>query len=155
VRDGEKAVARLCGVLSRYIDETVLTSLEVKRARRELRAEFPDATGEGPEVGRCGILALTPTRVLLFNAKHTMFMSVPKPKLLLGSWSRDKVRADVRSRRVPIAASGGWAVAAPDLHAVHLQVRDEGIDIVIEAGVGDAATGPLTRIVQEAAGSGD
>jgi hypothetical protein len=78
---------------------------------------------------------------MLFDAKPGIFRNIPKPKKLFGSWPREKVRLDVRSRSVAIAASGGWTVAAADMHALRLQVRDDGVDIVIEAGIGDAASG--------------
>jgi hypothetical protein len=142
----EKAVGRVRAALAGHLVEEVVTGLEVMNARRrEVRWEFPDATGKGPRFRGWAVLALTPTQVVLFgsNQRRPFF----RKKTLLGTWSRDSIR--VRTIIVEVAPR---TEAARDIYAIRLRAIDESVDIVLETYVRKHTTAPLETLVRATGG---
>ena len=100
--------------------------------------------GVGPKVGRYGLLAMTATRLLLFDAKPAVRNMFVRPKKLVGDWPLDQTRVDARLTQ-QWRDAGGPHGGHVGTYAV--RVRSGEVDMVVEAGYGHGAEAMLGHLV--------
>ena len=129
--------------LADELDEEIVAGLTVSAASRAVRRAVPDSSGTRPRVGRYGLLAMTPTRLLLFEAKPAVRKLFVRPKKLVGDWPLDQARVD--AKLIPECNDAGGPHGA-QVGTYAVRVRSGDVDAVIEAGYGFSAEAILGQI---------
>jgi hypothetical protein len=135
--------------LAEHVDEEVVAGLTVSAAGRGVRKAVPEVAGVGPRVGRYALLAMTATRLLLFDAKPAVGRMFVRPRLLVGEWPLDQSRVDARltQQSTDVGGPHGGHVGS---YAV--RIRSGEVDVVVEAGYGHTAEAMLGHLTAATGG---
>jgi hypothetical protein len=125
--DAEATLDQVRQALDGKVSGEVIAGALMGAASTRVRKQVATGAGTSPKLGQYLLLAATPTRLVLFEAKPAPKTDFVVPRRLIGDWPLDlaTIHAQpVRTHNKAGLKTGMWAVA--------VSVPGEGLEIVLD-----------------------